>query len=73
MKYGFINQKCPKCGGKLYLNRDYYIEGSFVSWYEEGSCLQCGFIYSAEIPQKAVITTAKGRLLPNIKQPVTVR
>jgi hypothetical protein len=28
--------RCPKCGGNLYLDRDYN------GWYEE--CLQCGFI-----------------------------
>jgi hypothetical protein len=27
---------CPKCGGKLYLDRDYN------GWYEQ--CLQCGHI-----------------------------
>jgi predicted nucleic-acid-binding Zn-ribbon protein len=48
MKTGFTKRKCPKCGGNLYLDSDYCIEGSFISWYEEESCLQCG--YSAEIP-----------------------
>jgi hypothetical protein len=28
--------RCPKCGGNLYLDRDYN------GWYEE--CLQCGFL-----------------------------
>jgi len=30
------NGRCPKCGGNLYLDRDYN------GWYEQ--CLQCGFI-----------------------------
>ena len=30
------NVPCPKCGGKLYLDRDYN------GWYEQ--CLQCGHI-----------------------------
>ena len=28
--------RCPKCGGNLYIDRD------FNGWYEE--CLQCGLI-----------------------------
>lgn len=33
MKYGFTSQKCPKCGGNIYLDSDYW------GWYEQ--CLQC--------------------------------
>lgn len=33
---GFVNKaRCPKCGGNVYLDNDYF------GWYEE--CLQCGF------------------------------
>jgi hypothetical protein len=33
---GFLQKtKCPKCGGNVYLDTDYY------GWYEE--CLQCGY------------------------------
>ncbi len=33
---GFIQKaKCPKCGGKIYLDTDYY------GWYEQ--CIQCGY------------------------------
>lgn len=46
MKKELIKQKCPKCGGNLYLERDYYTEGLFASWYEQETCLQCGFAYS---------------------------
>jgi len=31
---GFIQRKCPKCGGSLYLDNDEF------GWYEQ--CLQCG-------------------------------
>ncbi|MBI4284896.1 MAG: hypothetical protein HY670_03215 [Chloroflexi bacterium] len=35
MKEGFLARKqCPKCGGNIYLDRDYY------GWFEW--CLQCG-------------------------------
>ncbi|MFC2032169.1 hypothetical protein ACFLUS_02190 [Chloroflexota bacterium] len=46
-------ERCPKCGGNLYLDKDHY------GWYEE--CLQCGFtldlrvIYNDE--KEAVFTT----------------
>ena len=33
MKYGFTSQKCPKCDGNIYLDKDY------CGWYEQ--CLQC--------------------------------
>ena len=43
MRTGFTNQKCPKCGGNIYLDREYSLEGSFVIWYEQESYLQCGY------------------------------
>lgn len=30
---GFVRKRCPKCGGNVYLDRDYY------GWYQK--CLQC--------------------------------
>jgi predicted nucleic-acid-binding Zn-ribbon protein len=54
MKKEFLKQKCPRCGGNLYLERDYYTEGIFVSWYEQVTCLQCGFAYSKKSPEPAV-------------------
>ena len=72
MKTGFTKRKCPKCGGNLYLDSDYCIEGSFISWYEEETCLQCGFICNIEIPPKAFTSTVVSNLIPNIKQLVTV-
>jgi len=33
MREGFIQKRCPKCGGNIYLDRDYY------GWFEK--CLQC--------------------------------
>ena len=32
---GFVQKKCPKCGGNVYLDKDEY------GWYEQ--CLQCAF------------------------------
>jgi hypothetical protein len=38
---GFIQRaKCPKCGGNIYLDTDFY------GWYEE--CLQCGYTKNLE-------------------------
>ena len=73
MKNGFTKRKCPKCGGNLYLDSDYYIEGSFISWYEEETCLQCGFTKGMEIPMPAVVTiTTMGKDKPAIKQLIAV-
>lgn len=35
MRSGFIEKRCPRCGGNVYLDRDEQ------GWYEE--CLQCGY------------------------------
>ena len=32
----------------MYLDRDYYIEGDFSSWYTYRHCLQCGHIQYAD-------------------------
>ena len=36
MKSGFVEKRCLRCGGNIYLDRDYY------GWYEQ--CLQCSHI-----------------------------
>ena len=50
MREGFIQKHCPKCGGSIFLARDYY------GWYEQ--CLQCGYTCDlasiVEIPKKPV-------------------
>jgi len=43
MRTGFTSQKCPKCGGNIFIDREYSLEGSFVAWFEQESCLQCGY------------------------------
>ena len=40
MKEGFTRKRCPKCGGNVYLDRDYY------GWYEK--CLQCAYTCDLE-------------------------
>jgi hypothetical protein len=72
MKPGFTKRKCPKCGGNLYFDRDYCIEGIFISWYEEETCLQCGFICGTQIPLKPVGGATTDRAIPAIKQLVAV-
>ena len=36
-----VDNRCPKCGGNLYLDRDYH------GWYEQ--CLQCGYIHDLKV------------------------
>jgi hypothetical protein len=72
MKTGFTKRKCPKCGGNLYIDSDYCIEGSFISWYEEETCLQCGFICNAGIPSKAAAAAKMNKAMPTMKQLVVV-
>jgi ribosomal protein S27AE len=49
MRAGFVNKKCPKCGGNVFIDRDVY------GWYEK--CLQCG--YTQDL--KALIETWQNR------------
>jgi len=35
MKEGFTAKRCPKCGGNIFLDRD------FNGWYEQ--CLMCSY------------------------------
>lgn len=45
---GFLQNRCPKCGGNVYLDND--DEG----WYEQ--CLQCGLIsYLPELKDQQVL------------------
>ena len=44
MKRGFNNRRCPRCGGNLYLDSNYYVEGGVIGWGEQEVCLQCGYI-----------------------------
>jgi len=44
MRTGFTNQKCPKCGGNIFVGRECYFEGNFIVWFEQENCLQCGYI-----------------------------
>jgi len=64
MQIGFTNKKCPKCGGNIFVGRECYFQGNLFTWFEEESCLQCGYIsYESESPQLkiAVTTTATQR------------
>jgi len=40
MKEGFIQQRCPRCDGNVFVYRDLY------GWYEQ--CLQCSRIWSLD-------------------------
>ena len=67
MKTGFIERKCPKCGGNLYYSEDSYLEGGLMDFYEHESCLQCGYdCYDGkDYPVKIAVctTAAQGELL----------
>ena len=60
MTYGFTKQKCPKCGGNIYIDMDCYVQGDLGSWYDYESCLQCGYIsYEVRSPLTEIkVTTA---------------
>jgi len=40
MREGFVQKRCPRCGGNIYVEKD------FCGWNEK--CLQCG--YTSELP-----------------------
>jgi hypothetical protein len=37
----YLHRRCPKCGGNMYLDKDYH------GWYEQ--CLQCAFIHDLPV------------------------
>jgi len=43
--------RCPKCGGNLYLEKDYN------GWYEQ--CLQCGYMKDLAVVYQSKKTTEK--------------
>jgi ssDNA-binding Zn-finger/Zn-ribbon topoisomerase 1 len=52
--------RCPKCGGNLYLDRD------FNGWYEQ--CLQCAYIKDL-----AIVFQSRKRTEKEATQPVRVK
>jgi Zn ribbon nucleic-acid-binding protein len=52
--------RCPKCGGNLYMDRDY------IGWYEQ--CLQCGYMNDL-----GVVYQNKKKTPGNIAEPVPVK
>ncbi len=44
MIQGFTNQRCPRCGGNIYIDSSYYYEKPLTGSHEQGSCLQCGYV-----------------------------
>ena len=70
MKEEIFSKRCPKCGGNLYFERDYYHEGMFVNWYEQQICLQCGFTCGRESRDAARAGGVKDTA-PKVKQLVT--
>ena len=61
----FVKKHCPKCGGNIYLDADYY------GWYEQ--CLQCGYIYDMESPSEFIERISTGdKGIPATKEPLVV-
>jgi len=52
--------RCPKCGGNLYLDRDY------IGWYEQ--CLQCSFMKDL-----GVVYQSKKKAEKETTEPVLVK
>lgn len=50
MREGFTGTQCPRCGGNVFVENDYY------GWRE--SCLQCG--YARDIPELLSSGLVKG-------------
>lgn len=54
MREGFVKKRCPKCGGNVYLDRDYH------GWYEQ--CLQCGYIRNLQSIVEVKSKVSQGEL-----------
>jgi hypothetical protein len=71
MENVFTSRHCPKCGGNMYLDNDYYIDGLYIDWYKQMCCLQCGFTIDIKAP-RATASTVTGKAMPAIKELVSV-
>jgi hypothetical protein len=50
----YTDRICPRCGGRMYSDRSYYRRGNLAGWFEQETCLQCGYVnYSPGGPQPA--------------------
>ncbi len=62
---GFISKtKCPRCGGNVYLDTDYY------GWYEE--CLQCGHTQNLQKVTKVSVDTGDKYMAELAEEPVKI-
>ena len=65
MRSSFLKKYCPKCGGNIYLDEDYY------GWYEQ--CLQCGYTYDIESTLEIFNEgNAVDKEIPVMEEPVIV-
>lgn len=53
--------RCPKCGGNLYMDRDYN------GWYEQ--CLQCAYMKDLAVVYQRNIRTEKGLKEAIVRKP----
>lgn len=54
MRSGFVKDRCPRCGGNIYLDSDY------SGWYEQ--CLQCGYTRYLETIVEVAEKVGRGNL-----------
>jgi len=54
MRAGFIQKRCPRCNGNIYLDSD------LVGWYEK--CLQCSYTRYLETIVEAREKVSRGSL-----------
>ena len=74
MIHGFTKQRCPKCGGNIYIDMDYYLEGSFINWCEQEHCLQCGHVIydTRRSPEAIRLTPSVDVVMSEEKEPALV-
>jgi len=67
MRRGFINKRCPKCNGNIFVDQDSNINSgeNYYGWYEW--CLQCG--YTRYLEPAAVLMEAF-KVVTEAKEPV---
>lgn len=55
MREGMTERHCPRCGGNVYLEKDFY------GWFEK--CLQCG--YNRDLPRVIGVRGETDRTAPD--------
>ena len=72
MKQVTNRRRCPRCGGNLFIVREYCSQGILIVSYEEETCLQCGYVQYIDFSHKKVMEATIKKDMTAINEPALV-